>query len=42
MTVHYKLFHYPSNGSTEAVVGLLVPYLLACIMLGIAISTLFR
>ncbi len=31
-----------SNGSTEAVVGLLVPYLLACIMLGIAISTLFR
>ena len=24
MTVHYKLFHYPSNGSTEAVVGLLV------------------
>lgn len=29
MTVHYKLFHYPSNGSTEAVVGLLVPYLLA-------------
>ena len=42
MTVHYKLFHYPSNGSTEAIVGLLVPYLLACIMLGIAISTLFR
>lgn len=42
MTVHYKLFHYPSNGTTGAVIGLLVPYLLACIMLGIAVSTLFR
>ena len=42
MTVHYKLFHYPSNGSTWAVIGFLIPYLLACIMMGIAISTLFR
>ncbi len=30
LTVHYKLFHYPSNGTTSAVIGLL------------AVSTLFR
>ena len=42
MTVHYKLFDYPSNGSTWTVIGFLIPYLLACIMMGIAISTLFR
>ena len=42
MTVHYRLFHYPSNGTTWAVIGFLVPYVLACIMMSIAVSTLFR
>jgi ABC-2 type transport system permease protein len=41
-TIHYRLFHYPSNGATWDVVGFLIPYLLSCIMLGIALSTLFR
>lgn len=40
--LHYHLFHFPVNGSAAALVGLLVPYLLSCIGLGIAVSTLFR
>ncbi|MDE5730374.1 MAG: ABC transporter permease [Alistipes sp.] len=40
--LHYRLFHFPANGATGALIGLLVPYLLSCIGLGIAVSTLFR
>lgn len=40
--LHYRLFHYPINGQTETVIALLIPYLLACTMLSIAVSTLFR
>lgn len=42
LTLHYRLFHYPMNGQTATVIALMVPYLLACIMLSIAVSTLFR
>jgi len=42
LTLHYRLFHYPVNGHTATVIALMVPYLLACIMLSIAVSTLFR
>ena len=42
LTLHYRLFHYPINGSGWALAGLMIPYLLSCIMMGIATSTLFR
>lgn len=40
--LHYKLFHYPDNGTTGAVVVFMAVYLAACIALGLALSTLFR
>lgn len=40
--LHYRLFHYPMNGATGTIVLFMLAYLSACIMLGIAISTLFR
>lgn len=40
--LHYRIFHYPDNGTAGSVAALLVPYLLASICLGIALSTLFR
>lgn len=42
LDLHYRLFHYPMNGQTSTVIALMVPYLLACIGMGIAVSTLFR
>ncbi|WP_418983801.1 ABC transporter permease [Alistipes sp.] len=40
--LHYKLFHYPDNGTTGAVVVFMAAYLAACIAMGLALSTLFR
>lgn len=40
--LHYRLFHYPMNGSTGTLVLFMAAYLAACIALGIAVSTLFR
>ena len=40
--LHYRLFHYPMNGTTGAVVLFMALYLSACIAMGIAVSTLFR
>jgi len=40
--VHYKLFHYPDNGTTGAVVVFMAVYLSAAIALSLAASTLFR
>lgn len=40
--VHYKLFHYPDNGTTGAVVVFMALYLSAAIACGLALSTLFR
>lgn len=42
LSLHYRLFGYPMNGSFWTIVAFLVPYLLSCIFLAIAISTLFR
>ena len=42
LVVHYKMFHFPMNGSFGAVLGFMIPYALACIMLAVAVSTLFR
>ncbi|MCC8019428.1 MAG: ABC transporter permease [Rikenellaceae bacterium] len=42
LTLHYKMFHFPMNGAFGDIVSFLVPYVLACIFMGIAISTLFR
>lgn len=42
LSLHYRLFHFPMNGSAGTIVAFMVPYLAACIALGIAISTLFR
>ena len=40
--LHYKLFHYPDNGTTGTVVAFMAVYLTACIALSLAVSTLFR
>ncbi len=40
--LHYRLFHYPTNGSSLTIAAFMIPYLLACITFGIAVSTLFR
>ncbi len=39
---HYWMFGYPMNGSLGTILLFLLPYMLACIFLGIALSTLFR
>ncbi len=40
--VHYQLFHYPMNGSLGAILVFMFSYVVCCIFLGIAVSTLFR
>ena len=40
--LHYRLFHYPMNGATSAILLFMAVYMAACIMLSIAVSTLFR
>ncbi len=42
LDLHYRLFHFPMNGHALTILALMIPYLFACIFLGIAISTLFR
>ncbi|MDE5636740.1 MAG: ABC transporter permease, partial [Alistipes sp.] len=42
LNVHYRLFHYPMNGNPWTVAAFMIPYLAACIFMGIAVSTLFR
>lgn len=42
LAVHYRLFHYPANGTTGAVLIFMGAYLAACIAMSIAVSTLFR
>ncbi|MBP3482373.1 MAG: ABC transporter permease [Alistipes sp.] len=41
LTIHYHLYKYPMNGHPMTIIGLMLPYLLACIFLGITVSTLF-
>ena len=40
--VHYRLLHFPMNGSAGAVAVIMTLYVAACIAMGIAVSTLFR
>lgn len=40
--LHYRLFHFPMNGSAGAVAVIMILYVAACIAMGIAVSTLFR
>ena len=40
--VHYKLFHYPDNGTAGAVALFMAVYLAASIAFSLAVSTLFR
>jgi len=42
LSLHYRLFHYPMNGSTGTILLFLAVYMAACIALSIAVSTLFR
>ena len=42
LTFHYKLFGYPVKGDTMDLILFLIPYLLSCTFLGIAVSTLFK
>ena len=41
LSIPYYLLGYPMLGSLWTVVALIVPYILACVMLGIALSILF-
>lgn len=41
LSLHYRLYGYPMNGSPLTVIAVVLPYILACIMLGITLSTLF-
>ena len=41
LTIHYHLYKYPMNGNPLTIIALILPYLLACIFLSIAVSTLF-
>ena len=42
LTIPYYLLGYPMRGSIATLAALIAPYILACTMLGIALSTLFR
>ncbi len=42
LALHYRLFHYPMNGATGTILLFLAVYMIACIALSIAVSTLFR
>ena len=42
LALHYRLFHYPMNGTTGTILLFMAVYMAACIMLSIAVSTLFR
>lgn len=42
LIVHYNLFHFPMNAPFWDLFWFLLPYVLSCIFLGIAISTMFR
>ena len=42
LSLHYRMFNYPMNGNPWTVVLFMIPYLAACIFMGIAVSTLFR
>ncbi len=42
LVIHYRIFHYPMNGTFWNIIAFLIPYMLSTIFLGIAISTLFR
>lgn len=39
---HYTMFGYPMNGKFTTIVAFMIPYVFACIFMGIAVSTLFR
>ncbi len=39
---HYKLFGYPMNGRPGDIVLFLLPYVLSCTFMGIALSSLFK
>lgn len=40
--IHYKMFHFPMNAPFGQLAAFMTPYVLACIFMGIAVSTLFR
>lgn len=42
LIVHYRIFGYPMNGDPRQIVLFLIPYVLSCIFLGLALSSLFR
>lgn len=40
--IHYRLFHFPMNGSFWTITAFLVPFLFSSIFLGITVSTFFK
>ena len=40
--LHYRLFGYPQHGSAATCIAILTPYALSFILLGIALSTLYK
>lgn len=41
LTIHYHIFKYPMNGTILNCAAVAVPYILACVFMGIAVSSLF-
>ena len=42
LAFHYKIFGYPMNGDRWDIMQFLIPYLLSCTFLGLALSSLFK
>ena len=42
LTIHYRLFHYPTNGNGAYIAIFMGVYITACTLFSIAVSTLFR
>ena len=42
LTIHYRLFHYPTNGNGVYIAIFMGVYITACTLFSIAVSTLFR
>lgn len=42
LTIHYRLFGYPINGSIWSCIAVIFPYILSVILLAITLSTLYK
>lgn len=42
LAIHYQIFNYPTNGSTTAIIAVILPFILSTVLLSITLSTLFK